>query len=102
MHYLDMYFPTENDIPDFGTIRLINVGPIIGDRTERDQYGKVIDMRLREYVLLSDDISKLQLINNAADGSKAIIVDTGKEYILAYNQWREWTGGNSDITWSHF
>ena len=97
MYYLDMFFPTSDDIPDFGTISLTDVGEKIVKSKARDQYGHLIDLRIRKYTLLRKDINKLSLINNAADGSEAIIADTSEKYILCSGDWHKWTGsGGSD------
>lgn len=87
MYYLDMYFPTNNDIPDFGTIRMTNVGCKILGTNMTDNYEHKIDVRIRNYILMSCDSSKLDLINNAADGSKAVAADTGEEFVLCDGLW---------------
>lgn len=98
MYYLDMFFPTQEDIPDFGTIRLTDVGNKISDGTaQKDEFDHDIDMRIRKYILLEDDIDKLSSINNAADGSKAYAADTGKSYILCNGLWRECKDANMVI-----
>ena len=97
--YMDMGFPTENDVPDFGSIRMYYIGePTLG----YTNYGT--NIKLRGYTLLSKDIAKLNLITNAADGSQALVVDTGKTYILCDHQWREWTGSinaGTTIKWNN-
>ena len=45
-------------------------------------------IKYREYVLMSTDISKLNNITNATDGSKAIVADTGAIYLFCNNAWR--------------
>lgn len=84
-----MYFPTENDIPDFGSIHITHVGCKITGTARTDSYGKPIDFRIREYVLNSEDITKLALINNAADGSKAVAADTGDIFLLCEGVWNK-------------
>ena len=37
---------------------------------------------------MSTDISKLNNITNATDGSKAIVADTGAIYLFCNNAWR--------------
>lgn len=49
-------------------------------------------------------VDKKYLITNAADGSQALVVDTGKIYILCDYQWREWTGSinaGTTIKWNN-
>lgn len=98
--YMDMAFPTKNDVPDFGSIKMYYIGePTFG------YINHGINIKLRAYTLLSQDINKLNLITNAADGSQALVIDTGETYIFCAGQWRLWTGsGNKDTTlkWSHF
>lgn len=90
MYCLDMFFPTGEDIPDFGTIRLTDVGKKIDEGVvKKDIFGHDIDMRLRKYVLMSKDIEKLDLISNASDGSKAFTADTGDTYILCDGVWNK-------------
>ena len=90
MYYcMDMEFVSESSIPDFGSIRMYYVG----DKT----LGFVnwsSRIKLRGYTLLSKDINKLNLITNAADGSQALVVDTGQTYILCDSQWIEWVSNN--------
>lgn len=45
-----------------------------------------------EYILKSTDISKLDLITNAADGSTALCTDTGDLYILHIGEWVKFGG----------
>lgn len=42
---------------------------------------------IKEYILKSIDVSKLDLIEDAADGSKAWCTDTKELYILHLNEW---------------
>lgn len=90
--YMDMFFKSENDVPDFGTIHMYYRGEAKNGYVENS-----IDIKLRCYALLSKDISKLNLITNAADGSQALIVDTGKTYILCDKEWHEWCGSGGNI-----
>lgn len=96
MYYcMDMEFVSKNSIPDFGSIKMYYVGdPTFG----YVNHGK--NVRLRAYTLLSKDLGKLSLITNAADGSQALIVDTGKTYILCDNEWHEWErdASNAGVT----
>lgn len=91
-YYMDMEFVSESSIPDFGTIQMYYVGD-----TKFGFVNYSSAVKLRGYTLLSKDISKLNLITNAADGSQALIVDTGKTYILCDSQWIEWTGGSGSM-----
>lgn len=101
-YYMDMAFASASACPDFGSIKMCF--------RSKDRLGTASDgteLKLRNYVFLSDDFSKLSNIVNAADGSEACATDTGKTYILCANQWREWTGsggggGGSSLKWSHF
>lgn len=95
MYYLDMYFPSEEDLPDFGSLHLTWVGGQILGVKQKDRYGRDIDKRMRKYVFLSDDLNKLSLINNAADGSQAIAADTGERYILCEGTWNKVSRGSS-------
>lgn len=96
MYYLDMYFP-DGMAPDLGSIKLTHVSRTFFDTNEIDAYGKKVIKRLRRYILRSADIDKLSLINNAADGSKAIVADTNEKYILCEGQWVKWKpGGGSE------
>ena len=67
---MGMEFP-ENAVPDFGSIRLT---------TQRHN-------NINDYIVLSTDISKLDDITNAAEGSTAICTDTADLYILHMNEW---------------
>lgn len=91
-YYMDMEFVSESSIPDFGTIQMYYVGDA---KFGFVNYNSAV--KLRGYTLLSKDISKLNLITNAADGSQALVVDTGKIYILCDSQWREWNGNDSRV-----
>ena len=57
--------------PDFGSIRLT-----------KSRYNGV-----NEYILKSTDVSKLDSITNAADGSTAFCVNTKELYILHIGEW---------------
>ena len=57
--------------PDFGSIRLT-----------KSRYNGV-----NEYILKSSDVSKLDSITNAADGSTALCTDTADLYILHMGEW---------------
>ena len=99
VYYLDMPFEKEEDIPDFGSIAMYFVGlPQLG-------YHEYNNKKFRKYVLDSVDITKLNLINNAIDGSQAEILDTGDKYILCENQWIKQpttsSGGSGDVTKSY-
>lgn len=92
--YMDMFFESENDVPDFGTIHMYYIG-----EAKNGYVNNGIDIKIRCYTLLAKDINRLNLITNAADGSQAFVVDTGKTYLLCDGEWREWIGNsNSGIT----
>ena len=59
--------------PDFGSIRM----------TSHRRSGK----SKNEYLLKSADVSKLDLITNATDGSTAYCTDTGDLYLLHLGEW---------------
>lgn len=69
---MGMDFPADN-VPDFGSIRQV--------RVYRDN--------VREYLLNSADVPKLNSIKNANDGSTAYCVDTGDLYIKHINEWKK-------------
>lgn len=98
-YYMDMPFTSQQIAEQtFGSIQMRRRG--------KDRLGTAVDgtdLRLREYVFLSTDLSKLNNITNAVDGSEAYATDTGKIYILCSNQWREWTGSSIGTTlkWNH-
>ena len=48
-----------------------------------------------QYILKSTDVSKLDLITNASDGSTAICTDTADLYILHMDEWVK-LGGESN------
>ena len=74
---MGMEFP-ENAVPDFGSIRMT-----------KQCYNNVND-----YIVLSSDISKLNNITNAAEGSTALCTDTGDLYILHMGEWVKFGGDN--------
>ena len=78
---LDMLFNKESDIPDFGSIQLVFTGK------KEQGYLESGNKRFRKYVFLSQDLSKLNLITNALNGSIARAIDTGKVYILLSGTW---------------
>lgn len=59
--------------PDFGSIRLT---------TPEQSY-------IKDYILNTEDVPKLDLITNAGDGSLAYCVDTAKLYIKHIGKWNE-------------
>lgn len=59
--------------PDFGSIRM----------TSHRRSGK----SKNEYLLQSADVSRLDSITNAADGSTAYCTDTGELYLLHLGLW---------------
>lgn len=65
----------ENNVPDFGSIRCTDL------RGGANFKGK------NQYILKSTDVSELDLITNASDGSTAICTDTADLYILHMNEW---------------
>ena len=67
---MDMKFK-DDEAPDFGSIEMV---------------GKVY-CGVRKYVLLSEDVSKLDLITNAGSGSAAVCADTGDVYIKHDETW---------------
>ncbi|MEE1282210.1 MAG: hypothetical protein UHK60_08195 [Acutalibacteraceae bacterium] len=69
---MGMEFPKDK-APDFGSIRLVTA-----------EHSNV-----KSYILNSSDVTKLDLITNAIDGSIAYCVDTGKLYIKHLNRWNE-------------
>lgn len=75
---MGMEFP-ENAVPDFGSIRLT---------AQRHT-------NVNDYIVLSTDISKLDEITNAAEGSTALCTDTGDLYILHVSEWVK-MGGDSE------
>ncbi len=78
---LGMFFKSEIDAPDFGSISMYFVGP------KEQGYVEDGNKKIRKYTLLSTDLNKLNNITNALDGSEALAVDTGNSYILSNNTW---------------
>ena len=60
-------------VPDFGSIQMV----------VNTQKGH------RVFILKEEDVSKLDLLTSAKDGSYARCYDTGKIYIKAMNVWTE-------------
>lgn len=83
--YMDIIFKSEDDAPDFGSIKMYFVG---GKELGYIEEG---NKRLRKYVLLSTDLTKLNLITNALNGSSAFVIDTGETYKLSDNGWLKWS-----------
>ena len=73
-------------VPDFGSIRCT------------DLKGGVNFKGKNEYILKSADVSKLDLITNASDGSTAICVDTADLYILHMEGWFLFGGSSTAST----
>lgn len=67
---MGMIFDSDN-VPDFGSIRMTS-----------QRHNNVND-----YIVLATDISKLDSITNAVDGSTALCTDTGDLYILHVGEW---------------
>lgn len=65
-------------VPDFGSIRMT----------------KQCHNNVNDYIVLSTDISKLDEITNAAEGSTALCTDTGDLYILHVGEWTKFGGDN--------
>lgn len=74
---MGMTFNSISEVPDFGSICLVD---------GKNGY--------KSYRLLESDISKLDLITNAANGSDAL-TDTGRIFIKLQGTWRE-VGGSND------
>lgn len=87
--YMDIIFKSEDDAPDFGSIKMYFVG---GKELGYIEEG---NKRFRKYVLLSTDLTKLNLITNALNGSSAFVIDTGETYKLSDNGWLKWSGNTS-------
>lgn len=66
-------------VPDFGSIRLT---------AQRHN-------NINDYITLSADVSKLNEITNAAEGSTALCTDTGDLYILHVGEWAK-LGGDGE------
>lgn len=76
----------ENNVPDFGSIRCTDL------RGGANFKGK------NQYILKSTDVSKLDLITNASDGSTAICTDTADLYILHMDEWVKFGEENEEST----
>ena len=87
-YYLGMGFNSPEDCPDFGSISILYV-------TKQQFYSP--EQKTRIYTLLNKDISKLNNITNAKNGSYAIVTDTNQLYILRNGFWVEASqGGGGD------
>lgn len=87
-YYLGMGFNSPEDCPDFGSISILYV-------TKHQFYSP--EQKTRIYTLLNKDISKLNNITNAKNGSYAIVTDTNQLYILRNGFWVEASqGGGGD------
>ena len=53
-------------------------------------------MNKKEYILKSEDVNKLSLIENAGVGSTAFCFDTGQLYITHDNTWYEVSVSNDE------
>lgn len=79
---LDMSFNSAEEAnTKLGGIKMYYVG------TNSTGHIKQNNKRYREYILLSQDITKLNNITNALDGSTAFVVDIDKTYILNNGNW---------------
>lgn len=79
---LDMTFQSPQQATEkIGDIKMYYVG------LSTTGYIKADEKRFRQYILLSKDISKLNNITNALDGSNAFVVDIDETYTLCNNQW---------------
>lgn len=67
---MGMEFDSDN-VPDFGSIRMVN-------RDTKNRF---------EYWLYAADAEKLNLITNAATGSKAVCMDTDDIYLRHDDKW---------------
>lgn len=100
-YYNDMPFADEATAKStFGSIKMYY-------RNNNDRLGTTstaLDLRLRYYVFMSTDYSKLSNITNATDGSKAIAADTGDLYILCNGSWllQPRLSDEAALKWSHF
>lgn len=90
-YYMDMPFDSKETAENtFGSIKMSMRG-----RDRRGTSPDGGDMRLRKYVFLSQDLSKLANITNAIDGSEARAIDTGITYVLCSGEWRKYSTANS-------
>lgn len=92
--YMGMMFDSKENIPDFGSIKMYFVG------TKQLGYIEQNNKKFRKYVLLSSDLSKLNLITNAINGSIAFLTDTGETYKLSDNGWQKWSDAASSASLS--
>ena len=103
IYIMEMSYEHEMDVPDFGTIQLIYSDERVFGMIETPIKTPI---KRRVYTLLARDVSKLSLINNAADGSTAIVGDTSEIYMLCDGMWRKWVGSSSggleSIIWGGF
>lgn len=58
---------------DLGSIRLTGYG----------------QLRTKEFILNYEDVDKLNLLSDTAEGSTAFCVDTGQLFIKHENEWKE-------------
>lgn len=74
----------ENSVPNFGSIRMTH------------QRGNNVN----DYIFKVEDLSKLSLITNAAEGSTALASDTADIYILHVGEWVKLGGEDATRTLS--
>ncbi len=70
IYVMDMVFEDESKVPDFGSIELVQS-----------------NVPIKDYLLKSKDIDKLNTITNADVGSTAYCTDTGDWYIYHQKEW---------------
>lgn len=89
-YYMDMPFVSEEIAKNaMGSIQMYYIGETnLG-------YVNNSNCKYRKYTFVSTDLDKLNLINNAIDGSMALAVDTGDTYILCNKQWQKCNKGAS-------
>lgn len=92
--YMGMTFESKEKTPDFGSIKMYFVG------TKELGYVVQGDKKFRKYALLSSDLSKLNLITNAMNGSVAFLVDTGETYKLSNSGWQKWSNAANSASLS--
>lgn len=79
---LDMAFNSIEEAQEkIGGIKMYYVGNNSTGHIEQN------NKRYREYILLSKDLSKLNNLTNALDGSTAFVADIDKTYILNNGNW---------------
>lgn len=84
MYYiLDMPFESQSTAPDFGSIKMYFIG------TAKQGYFEEKSKKFRKYTFLSQDLSKLNLITNALQGSTAEALDTGDTYYFLNDSWQK-------------